>query len=67
MQSENELSGVRFVFSRYDLCEKGYEAPENEVNIPTSAVPEEDLQHREPQLLLCDSCRRELHLFPLNT
>jgi uncharacterized CHY-type Zn-finger protein len=57
---------VKVIFSRCDICEKPYEAPESEINNPTSAISEEELEQREPLLLLCDSCRRELELYPVN-
>lgn len=52
------------VFSRCDICEKEYFAPESEMNNPTSAISEEELEDQVPLLLLCDSCRKRLELFP---
>jgi hypothetical protein len=52
------------VFSRCDICEKPYLAPKSEINNPTSAVSEEDLEEQVPLLLLCDSCREKLEVFP---
>ena len=52
------------VFSRCDICGKQYEAPENQINNPTSAISEEELEDQVPLLLLCDSCRKRLELFP---
>jgi hypothetical protein len=57
---------IKIIFSRCDICERGYEAPENETNNPTSAIPEEELEQWEPLLLLCDSCRQELEVYPFN-
>jgi hypothetical protein len=54
----------KMIFSRCDICEKAYEAPETEIYSPTSAVPEEELEQREPLLVICDSCRQELELYP---
>ena len=53
------------VFSRCDICGKQYEAPENEINNPTSAISEEQLKEQVPLLMLCYSCREKLELFPL--
>ena len=53
------------VFSRCDICEKSYLAPGSEINNPTSAVSEEELEELVPLLLLCDSCREKLEVFPL--
>ena len=53
------------VFSRCDICEKPYLAPESEINNPTSAVSEEELEEQVPLLLLCDSCREKLEVFAL--
>jgi uncharacterized CHY-type Zn-finger protein len=54
------------VFSRCDLCEKHYEAHESEMTNPTSAISEEELEQQVPLLLLCDSCREKLEVFPMN-
>jgi hypothetical protein len=37
------------IFSRCDICEKAYEAPETEIYNPTSTVQEEELEQREPR------------------
>ena len=55
---------IKIIFSRCDICEKTYEAPETEINNPTSAISEEELEQQEPLLLLCDSCRQELEVNP---
>jgi hypothetical protein len=56
---------AKSTFSRCDICEKPYLAHENEISNPTSAVSEEELNQQIPLLLLCDSCREELEVFPL--
>ncbi len=53
------------IFSRCDICGKQYEAPESEMNNPTSAISEEELEEQVPLLLLCDPCREELDVFHL--
>ncbi|MGB8450016.1 MAG: hypothetical protein WCE25_09885 [Nitrososphaeraceae archaeon] len=53
------------VFSRCDICDSPYFALESEINNPTSAVSEEELEEQVPLLLLCDSCREKLEVFPL--
>jgi hypothetical protein len=53
---------VKIIFSQCDICEKAYETPESEINNTTSAIPEEELEQREPLLLLCDSCRQVLEI-----
>jgi len=53
------------VFSHCDLCEKPYLAQESEISNPTSAVSEEELNQQIPLLLIRDSCREELEVFPL--
>jgi uncharacterized CHY-type Zn-finger protein len=53
---------VKVLFSRCDICEKSYDADESEINNPTSAISEEELQQQEPLLLLCNSCRQELEV-----
>ena len=42
-----------------------YLAPESEINNPTSAISEEELEEQVPILLLCDSCHEKLEVFPL--
>ena len=54
----------KMIFSRCDICEKAYEAPGTEIYDPTSAVAEEELEQREPLLVICVSCRHELELSP---
>jgi len=58
-------TGVKLTFSRCDICEKPYEAHESEISNPTSAISEEELKQQVPLLLLCDSCREELEVFPV--
>ena len=53
------------VFSRCDICDSPYLAPESEINNPTSAVSEEELEEQVLLILLCDSCREKLEVFPL--
>ena len=53
------------VFTRCDICWKEYLAPESEINNPTSAISEEELEEQVPILLLCDSCHKKLEMFPL--
>jgi len=55
------------VFSRCDICDSQYLAPESEINNPTSAISEEELEEQVPFILLCDSCRAKLEVFPLIT
>jgi hypothetical protein len=52
------------VFTRCDISDKDYLAPESQINNPTSAVSEEELEEQVPLLLLCDSCRKKLEVFP---
>jgi uncharacterized protein with PIN domain len=54
----------RMVFSRCDICEKAFQALETEIFDSTSAIPEEVLEQREPIIVICNSCRQELELFP---
>ena len=65
MQDQN-YSGLfsrhKMIFSRCD--KKAYEAPETEIYNPTSAVAGEELEQREPLLVICVSCRQELELYP---
>jgi hypothetical protein len=56
---------VKLTFSRCDICEKPYEAYESEIENPTSAISEEELEEQVPLLLLCDPCREELDVFHL--
>ena len=56
---------AKSTFSRCDICEKSYEAYESEISNPTSAISEDELEQQVPLLLLCDSCRGELEIFPL--
>ena len=56
---------AKLTFSRCDLCEKPYEAYESEIENPTSAISEEELEEQVPLLLLCDPCREELDVFHL--
>jgi hypothetical protein len=58
-------SSSPMVFSRCDICGEQYEAPASEINNPTSAISEEELNEQVPMLLLCYSCREKLELFPL--
>jgi hypothetical protein len=51
---------AKLIFSRCDMCEKPYEAYESEIENPTSAISEEELE-----VLLCDPCREELDVFHL--
>ena len=55
----------KLTFSRCDMCEKPYEAYESEIENPTSAISEEELEEQVPLLLLCDPCREELDVFTL--
>ena len=52
------------VFTRCDICDKDYLAPESQIDNPTSAISEEELEEQMPLLLLCDSCRKKLEVFP---
>lgn len=67
MQDQN-YSGLfsrhKMIFSRCDICEKGIRGPETEIYNPTSAVAGEELEQREPLLVICVSCRQELELYP---
>jgi len=56
---------AKLTFSRRDICGKPYEASESEINNPTSAISEEEIEQQVPLLLLCDSCREKLEVFPL--
>lgn len=58
------ISSSPMVFSRCDICGKQYEAPESEINNPTGAISEEELEEQVPLLLLCDSCREKLEVYP---
>ena len=53
-------TGAKLTFSRCDTCEKPYES---EIENPTSAISEEELEEQVPLLLLCDPCREELDVF----
>ena len=53
------------VFPRCDIWGKQYKAPKSEINNPTSAISEEELNEQVPLILLCYSCREKLELFPL--
>ncbi len=60
-QAESKLT-----FSRCEISEKPYEAYESEISNPTSAISEDELEHKVPLLLLCDPCREELEVLPIN-
>jgi len=51
---------AKLSFLQCDICGKPYNSDETKLSYPTSAVPEEELQHQEPILLLCDHAVRNL-------
>jgi hypothetical protein len=59
-------SRIKVDISRCDISEKPYEAYESEISNPTSAISEDELEQQVPLLLLCDPCREELEVLPIN-
>jgi hypothetical protein len=62
--SEQIPHDIKFVFSRYDICEKEYGEEEMKLKNAMGEYSEEDLDGNEPLLLLCDSCRQGLRILP---